>query len=88
MDGPDAVLNSSELNKPIITDNTPPTIDKIIICRGLLLKFLAIAAGIKSKPVINKTPTILIEIAITPAKRMVKIKLDISGFIPSAAARS
>ena len=30
----------------------------------------------------------VIEIAITPAKRIVKIKFETSGFIPSAAARS
>ena len=31
IDGPDAVLNSSEENKPIITDNKPPITEKINI---------------------------------------------------------
>ena len=31
MEGPEAVLNSKELNKPKSTDNTPPKIDIIII---------------------------------------------------------
>ena len=33
-------------------------------------------------------PIIFIEIAITPARSIVKIKLATSGFIPSAAAKS
>ena len=31
IDGPEAVLNSKELNRPKSTDNIPPTIDIIII---------------------------------------------------------
>ena len=86
--GPEAELNSKEQNKPIITDTIPKIIDKITIWRGLLLKFLAIAGGIRSNPVISKTPIILIEIAMTPAKSNVNIMFDLSGFIPSAAAKS
>ncbi len=88
MVGPEAVLNSKELNKPSTTDATPPRIDKNTIGVGLLVKFLAKAGGIKSNPVINKTPIIFIEIAITPAKSKVKIIFDLSGFMPSAAAKS
>ena len=69
--GPDAVFISSEQNNPIITDAIPPIIEKINICIGLLLRFLAIAGGIKSNPVISKTPIIFIEIAITPARSKV-----------------
>ena len=86
--GPDAVLNSKEQNNPITTDKMPPIIENTSICLGLLLTFLDIAGGIRSKPVISKTPIIFIEIAMTPAKSNVKIMFDLSGFIPSAAARS
>ena len=86
--GPDAVLNSKELNKPITTEEIPPKIDRKTICLGLLLRFLAIAGGIISKPVINRTPIIFIDIAITPAKSNVNIIFDLSGCMPSAAAKS
>ena len=88
MDGPEDVLNSKELSKPIITEAIPVKVDSITIWSGLLLRLLAVAAGIKSKPVINNAPIIFIEIAITPASSSVKIKLDTSGLIPSAAAKS
>ena len=71
--GPDGVFNSKEQNKPITTDNMPPIIEIIIIWIGLELKFLDMAGGINSKPVINKTPIILIDIAIIPANITVKI---------------
>ena len=48
--------------------------------------FLAIAAGIINIPVINNNPTILIDIAIIPAIKIVKIVLALSGFKPSASA--
>ena len=88
IEGPEEVLISSETNNPAITDTTPAKVAIITIWRGLLLIFLAIAAGIKSKPVINKAPIILIDKAITPANKSVKIKLEISGRIPSAADKS
>ena len=65
--GPEGVLSSNEPNKPITTDITPPIIETITISFGLMLKFLDIAGGIISKPVISKTPIIFIEIAIIPA---------------------
>ena len=71
--GPEGVFNCKEQNKPIITDITPPIMEKIIICFGLLLKFLDIAGGINNKPVMSKTPIILIDIAIIPARRIVNI---------------
>ena len=71
--GPDGVFNSKEQNKPITTDKMPQMIEKNIIWIGLVLKFLDIAGGINSKPVINKTPIILIDIAIIPANITVKI---------------
>ena len=86
--GPEDVLSSSEVNKPVITDKIPVKIAIIIIWYGLLLIFLAVAAGIKSKPVINNAPIILIDKAITPANKSVNIKLEISGHIPSAADKS
>ena len=51
-------------------------------------KFLEAAAGIIKSPVINKIPTIFIEIAITLAISNVKIALAKSGFNPSALANS
>ena len=69
--GPEGVLNSNEPNKPITTDITPPIIENITISFGLMLKFLDIAGGISSKPVISKTPIIFIEIAIIPAINIV-----------------
>ena len=61
--------------------------NKTIFC-GLSEIFLAIAAGIISIPVINNRPTILIDMAITAAIRIVKIAFALSGFNPSASANS
>ena len=88
IEGPDAVLNSKEENNPIRTDINPPNIEKITICLGLLETFLAVAAGIISIPVIKSSPTILIEMAIRAAVKIVKIALNLSGFIPSASDNS
>ena len=88
IEGPDAVLNSSEENNPKITDNNPPIIEYITIFWGLEEIFLAIAAGMINIPVINNKPTIFIEIAIIAAIRIVKIAFARSGFIPSASANS
>ena len=88
IDGPEDVLNSSEVNKPKTTDSKPPRIEKITILCGLEEIFLAIAAGIINIPVINNSPTILIEIAMIPAIKIVKIALALSGFKPSASANS
>lgn len=71
--GPEGVFKYKEQYNPRITEKVPPIIENITIFVGLLLKFLDIAGGIKSKPVISKTPIILIDIAIIPAKRIVKI---------------
>ena len=88
IDGPEEVLNSSEVNKPKTTDSKPPRIEKITIVCGLEEIFLAIAAGIINIPVINNSPTILIEIAMIPAIKIVKTALALSGFKPSASANS
>tara|TARA_B100000941_G_scaffold255581_1_gene204373 strand:+ start:791 stop:1084 length:294 start_codon:yes stop_codon:yes gene_type:complete len=88
IDGPDGVLNSKEENNPINTDNNPPIIENITIFCGLSERFLAIAVGIINIPVINNKPTILIDIAITAAIKIVNIALDLSGFKPSASANS
>ena len=69
-------------------DIIPPTIDKTTILLGLSDKFLAIAAGMISMPVINNKPTIFIAIAIMAAIKIVKMIFALSGFIPSASARS
>ena len=50
--------------------------------------FRAIAAGIINIPVINNNPTILIDIAITAAIKIVNIAFALSGFNPSASANS
>jgi hypothetical protein len=84
IDGPEDVLNSNEENSPIITDNKPPIIENNTIFVGLSEIFLAIAAGIISIPVINNNPTILIDIAMIPAIKIVKIAFALSGFNPSA----
>ena len=34
IDGPEAVFNSKEENKPINTDNKPPITERITICFG------------------------------------------------------
>ena len=88
IDGPEAVLNSNEENNPIITDNRPPIIEKITIFFGLSEIFRAIAAGMINIPVINNNPTILIEIAIIAAIKIVNIAFALSGFNPSASANS
>ena len=82
------MLNFKEENKPIITDNKPPTIEKKTIPWGLVEIFLAIAAGMINIPVINNSPIILIDIAIIAAIRIVKTALALSGFNPSASANS
>ena len=88
IDGPEDVLNSKDVNNPIITDNKPPIIEYTTILCGLVDKFLAIAAGIINIPVINNYPTILIEIAMIGAIKIVNIALALSGFKPSASANS
>ncbi len=72
IDGPDDVLNSKDENSPNNTDNNPPIIENNTIFWGLSEIFLAIAAGIISIPVISNNPTILIDMAITAAIRIVK----------------
>ena len=88
IDGPEDVLNSNDVNKPKITDNKPPSIEKTTILCGLEEIFLAIAAGIINIPVINSNPTIFIEMAMIPAIKIVNIALALSGFKPSASANS
>ena len=88
IDGPEGVLNSNDENRPIKTDSNPPIIENNTILKGLSDKFLAIAAGIISIPVINNNPTILIDMAITAAIRIVNIAFALSGFNPSASANS
>ena len=88
IDGPEDVLNSNEEYKPNTTDSNPPIIENITIFWGLSEIFLAIAAGIISIPVINNRPTILIDIAITAAIKIVNIAFALSGFKPSASANS
>ena len=84
IDGPEDVLNSKDVNNPIITDNKPPIIENSTIFCGLSEMFLAIAAGIINIPVINNSPTIFIEIAIIAAIKIVNIAFALSGFNPSA----
>ena len=88
IEGPDAVLNSSEENSPIITDNNPPIIENSTIFCGVSDMFLAIAAGIINIQVINNKPPIFIEIAIIAAIKIVNIAFALSGFNPSASANS
>ena len=88
IEGPEDVLNSNDEYKPNITDSNPPIIENITIFCGLSEIFLAIAAGIINIPVINNRPTILIDIAITAAIKIVNIAFALSGFKPSASANS
>ena len=88
IDGPEGVLNSKEENNPINTDNSPPRIEYTTIFLGVSDRFLAIAVGIINIPVINKSPTIFMEIAIIPAIKIVNIAFALSGFKPSASANS
>ena len=88
IEGPDGVLNSNEENSPINTDSNPPIIENITIFCGLSDKFLAIAVGIINIPVINSTPTNLIDMAIIAANKTVKTAFALSGFRPSACANS
>lgn len=86
--GPVEVFQVNEEYKPKIIDMTPTMLAIIAICMGLEDKFLEAEAGIIRSPVINKIPTIFIEIAITAAISKVKIALANSDFIPSAFASS
>ena len=87
IEGPEEVFISKEANNPTTTDKIPDKIAMIIICLGLLLMFLAIAAGINSKPVIKRAPIILIDKAITPANKRVNIKLENYGYKPKSTIR-
>jgi hypothetical protein len=51
-------------------------------------RFLAIAVGIINIPVINNTPTNLIEMAIIAANKIVNTAFALSGLRPSASAHS
>ena len=84
----EAELIFNDVNKPTKTDTNPNITEKITICLGLLEIFLAVAAGIISIPVIKSSPTILIEMAIRAAVKIVKIALNLSGFMPSASDNS
>ena len=82
------MLNSKDENRPINTDNKPPIIEKKTIFWGLSERFLAIAVGIIYIPVINNTPTNLIEMAIIAANKIVNTAFALSGLRPSACANS
>ena len=88
IEGPEAELTFNDVNKPTKTDINPNVTEKITICLGLLEIFLAKAAGIISIPVIKRSPTIFIEIAIIAAINIVNNALYLSGLIPSAFAKS
>ena len=86
--GPVGEFQIIEVCNPSTTETSPITDEIIAICIGVDDKFLEAAAGIIRRPVINNIPTILIEIAITLAIRIVKIALARSAFKPSALANS
>ena len=86
--GPEEVLISKEVYRPIQTDSNPPNMERNTICFGFSDRFRAIAAGIINIPVINNNPTIFIEIAISAANKMVNTAFTLSGLIPSASASS
>ena len=86
--GPVEVFQIIEEYKPKITDITPTILAIIAIWMGVVDKFLEIDAGMIKSPVINKIPTILIEMAITAAINKVKIAFANSGLSPSALANS
>ena len=56
IEGPEEVFISKEANNPTTTDKIPDKIAITIICLGLLLMFLAIAAGIKRSDEVITTP--------------------------------
>ena len=80
--GPAGVSNSNDPKRPPKTEITPKADANIAICSGPFEKALAVAAGIKSSAVINKTPTIFIDIAITLAINTIKIAFARSGLNP------
>ena len=80
--GPAGVSNSIDASRPIHTAAQPIQVAIKAICSGEFEKALAVAAGMISKAVINKTPTIFIDTAITAAIRTMRIKLTRSGFHP------
>ena len=86
--GPEGEFQIIEDCKPRKTHATPIIEEIIAIWMGVEDKFREAAAGIISRPVISKIPTILIEMAITLAIKTVKIALAKSGFRPSALANS
>ena len=86
--GPAGVSHSSDPSRPSQTLPAPNTEAITAMTSGLPENRLAVAAGMISKAVINKTPTIFIEIAITPAINTMNTKLAKSGLKPSATAMS
>ena len=82
--GPAGVSHWSDPSRPIQT-LAAPIIEAIsAIISGVVEKRLAVAAGMIRSAVMSKTPTIFIEIAITAAIKIMKKKLALSGFTPSA----
>ena len=86
--GPAGVSHLSDPSRPSQTLAAPNIEAITAIISGFPENLLAVAAGIISKAVINKTPTIFIDIAITPAIKTMNKKLAKSGLNPSATAMS
>ena len=86
--GPDGVSQVSELSSPAMTESTPMTEATISIWAGLVANRREAAAGIIKSEVINRTPTIFIEIAITAAISIMNISSVRLGSRPSASANS
>ena len=86
--GPAGVSQLSDPSRPIQTLAAPIMDATSAIISGVVAKRLAVAAGMMRSAVISRTPTIFIEIAITAAIKIMKKKLALSGFKPSATAIS
>jgi hypothetical protein len=73
--GPAGISHSSDPNNPPQTEISPMIDENKAICSGELDSRRAVAAGIINNAVISNTPTIFMEMAITPAIMIMKIKL-------------
>lgn len=77
MQGPVGTSQYCEIFIPSATEISANTLASIAICPGVLLKFLALEAGMISKAVINKTPTNFIAMANTTAKAMINSQFTV-----------
>ena len=88
MEGPAGVYINHEALRPEITDSIATKLASTAMDSGVVLILRAAAAGIMSKAVISKTPTIFIAIVMTNAVISINAVCTLATLMPSTAANS